>query len=410
MHLPNSKILNKYIFREILSPFVVSIFVFTGVLFLAKVLRLLEMVISKSVPIWDIVLLFSFIVPRFLELAIPMSLLIGVLVAFGRFSGDSELIVMRASGISLRKLTKPVVLFAILSCLITLSLSMFIRPWATYNFGRGMFEIAQKRTSSALSEGVFNKLGPLTIYAESIDSDTGKLENVIISDRRNSDDTSNFIAKNGQLISNVDERSLMLRLYDGSIQQGVGLDYVVTNFDINNIQLDIDELEDEDGERGGKKTSEMYLSELSSNIEFISAAPKPLSKKDQKRLGRNLVEYHRRFIVPSACLVVAIIAMALGIQPSRGGESWGMIVNVIVGVLVIILYYISLAFVSAIGKNNPSMVWALMWLPNIILLSVGLYLYKLMDSERWMTVSQALKHFFVNLAKKLRLLDKEASI
>jgi len=235
--LPRPIILFRYIAREIFSDFWVTLFVFTGILFLMRVLKLVDLVVTKNVPITDILLLFSYVIPRFLELAVPMALLIGVILVFGRLSADSELIVMRTSGLSFRQLAVPVAVFSAIAFVLTLILSCWVTPWANHRLGLGVFEIAKMQASTGLIPGVFNEVGLLTIYAEKIDKDTGRLQHVIIADRRNPEISRNFIAKNGQIVSDDKTRTLMLRLYDGSISEGSGLDYNITYFEINNITL-----------------------------------------------------------------------------------------------------------------------------------------------------------------------------
>ncbi len=394
-------ILYRYVFREILVPFFISLFVFTGILFLARILRLVDLVINKNVPIGDIVWLFSLIIPRFLEMAVPMSLLIGTLVAFGRLSSDSELVVMRSVGLSVRKLALPVAAFSLLAFLATLIVALSIRPWANYRLGVGMFELAKQKTSSALIGGVFNDFGPLTIYSEHVEPQGGRLRNVIIADERE-EEPSTFVASNGQIISDDKQRTLTLRLYKGSIHQGGGLDYNVTDFDINNIRLDLDVLEEGETTKTGKKTSEMYLHELSDVISTLRAKGEGIDDKDSHSLARAVVEWHRRLVVPSACLFIAFVAMALGIQPSRGGDSWGAALNVAVGILVIVFYYLLLALLTAASRKSVEYAWLLMWVPNVLVGAASLSAFKMMESERWMSMTQGLGHLFSSLGKKFR--------
>lgn len=395
-------ILYKYVFREICIPFFISLFVFTGILFLARILRLVDLVINKNVPIGDIVWLFALIIPRFLEMAVPMSLLIGTLVAFGRLSGDSELVVMRMAGLSLRRLAIPVAGFSVAAFIATLIVALSIRPWANYRLGVGMFELAKQKTSSALVEGVFNDFGPLTIYSEHVEPKGGELRNVIIADNRSEDNPSTFVASNGQIVPDDKQRTLMLRLYNGSIHQGGGLDYNVTDFDINNIKLDFDVLEEGEPTRTGKKTSEMYLHELDEVVDGLRAKAPLLDEQEAHSLARALVEWHRRLVVPSACLFIAFIAMALGIQPSRGGGSWGAALNVAVGILVIVVYYLLLALLTAMSRKSPEIAWLLMWIPNVLVALASFAAFKAMGSERWMSMTQALGHLFATIGRKLR--------
>ncbi|MCB0343721.1 MAG: LPS export ABC transporter permease LptF [Bdellovibrionales bacterium] len=393
-------------FREILVPFFISLFVFTGILFLARILRLIDLAINKNVPIGDILWLFSMIIPRFLEMAVPMSLLIGTLVAFGRLSSDSELVVMRATGLSMRKLAIPVACFSFVAFGATLIIALTLRPWANYQLGVGMFELAKQKTSSALIQGVFNDFGPLTIYSEHVEPKGGRLRNVIIADERE-EEPSTFVASNGQIVSDDKQRTLTLRLYKGSIHQGGGLNYNVTDFDINNIRLDFDVLEEGETTKTGKKTSEMYLGELNEVISNLRSKGSAIDDEDSTSLARAIVEWHRRLAVPSSCLFIAFVAMALGIQPSRGGDSWGAALNVAVGILVIVGYYLLLALLTAASRKSVENAWVLMWVPNLVVAAASLAAFKLMESERWLSITQAMGHLFATIRQKIQSLTEK---
>lgn len=400
-------ILSRYVFREISVPFLISLFIFTGVLFLVRVLKLFELIISRNVPITDILLLFSYIVPRFLEVALPMSLLLGIILAFSRLSSDSELVVMRASGLSLKQLLKPVIAFSVLSAIITLLIGCWIRPWANYQLGVGVFEIAKMQASSGLVAGVFNEMGPLTLYAERVEDKTGRLANVIISDGRDPSQNRTFIAKHGQLVADNQNRTLTLRLFDGSIHHGTGLNYELTDFDVNNISLEADALVDGGAAKEGKKPNEMFIGELRRKVASYSSRQGEIPDEERRVQLSYLVEYHSRYAIPVSCFFVAIIAMALGIQPSRGGYSWGTVANVTAGIMLIVVYYLLFAFMSALGKKSAVPVGLLMWIPNAALCAVALFLFRLIESERWLAVSQMLGHAGQQIAQRLGITDSE---
>lgn len=402
-------ILTRYILSEIFAPFAACLFVFTGVLFLVRVLKLVELVVSKNVPITDVLLLFSYVIPRFLEVALPMSLLLGVILAFSRLSIDSELVVLRATGISLKQLAVPVVIFAAIVFVASLAIALWVRPWANYRLGLGIFEIAKMRASAGLVAGVFNELGPLTIYSERIEDDGERLHNVIISDHREDGQSRTFIAKDGMVVGDSAKRTLTLRLFDGSIHQSTGLNYDLTNFDINNISLEEDELLEGGPTKGGKKSNEMFLEELSSSVAGLKSKLDTLPDDERRTFATYLVEWHSRFAIPLSCFFVAVIAMALGIQPSRGGHAWGTVANVSAGILIIILYYALFALVSALSKNAAEAVWALMWAPNVLLALLAVALFRAMESERWLALSQALGDLFKRSERALGLKDPSDS-
>ena len=405
MHLlPSRTIIDRYILREIGVPFLVAIFVFTGILFLARSLKLIDLVVNKNVPVTDILVLFSYIIPRFLELAIPMSLFLAVIIGFGRLSADSELVVLRAVGMSLNQLAVPVMWFAAMALGITLVLGLWVRPWANYQLGKGLFEIAKMQTSAGLVAGTFNELGQLTVYAETIEDKGAKLNNVLIGDSRDPASSRTFIAKYGRLVSNNTEQTLMLQLFDGSIQEGRGQTFNVTRFEVNTIRLPHSELLEESPEEGGKRSGEMYISELlAAKKEAIEKKAAGIETRDKHEAARIAVELHRRFALPGACVCVALIAMSLGIQPSRGGHTWGPTISVVSGILLILLYYVLLAAASALAEEEVLPVAISIWTPNILFFALGFWVFRQVGSERWLAVTQALGDTFSKALVWLRL-------
>src|SRR5881409_4419273 len=102
---------HRYVFREIVVPFAFGLSVFTFILLIARLLKLIELVVTRGVPALNILRLLSYILPAFLEVTVPMAMLLSILVAFGRLSADAEVTALRASGVSLYQLTPPVATF-----------------------------------------------------------------------------------------------------------------------------------------------------------------------------------------------------------------------------------------------------------------------------------------------------------
>lgn len=405
---PRTTILSRYIFGEILTPFLIALFVFTGVLFLAKSLKLVELVISKGVSVLDIAELFLLIVPQFLEIAIPMALLLGSILAFGRLSADSELVVMRSVGVNMRRLLVPVMVFAGICFSAGVILAFYVRPWANYQLALKTFEMAQVKASTGLVAGVFNDFGQLTLYSESI-GESGAMSHVILADRRLPEKQRIFISQRGSLVSDPETRNITLQLYDGTIHEGAGVDYNVTFFDLNSIVLESSDFIGDSETRGGKKASEMVISELLAAIRHPSGVATESDNEEPgekvlSRLARYGVEFHRRLVLPTLCFVVAILGMTLGVQPNRGGRSWGVSANIAAGILVTTLYYFLLAFATALGEQRAVAPWLVMWLPNLLFGALGLYLYRRVESEQWAAVSQALGDRFVGLFSRLQRL------
>ncbi len=400
MRLLSPPLIYRYIAREVATPFIISLFVFTGILFLARALKLVELVVNKNVPAGDILLLFSYIIPRFMEVAIPMAMLLGIIVAFGRLSHDSELVVLRAAGLSLKKLAIPVLGFASIAVVLALVITLWLRPIANHRLGLGLFEIAKTQASAGLVSGVFNELGQLTVYAESIEGQGQKLNNVIIGDRSNPDISRLFIAKYGKIVSDPSRRSLSLQLYDGSISEGNGLNFTVTYFQVNSIKIPHSALLGDAATQGGKGADEMMLGELLRAANGVSDT----QNLEKNSLAKYQVELQKRFALPISCLCIALIAMALGIQPSRSGQTWSASTSVAMGIGLILFYYILFAVVTAIGEKGNIPAWLIMWLPNVLFAFLGYYLFERMGSEKWMAVSQTVAESFSSLFERIRLL------
>ncbi len=106
--------LDRYIIREIIPPFVIALLVFTFILIIPFIIERAEQLIAKGVPWATILQLTAMLLPGSLALTIPMALLIGILVAVGRLSGDREVVVMLACGVSPYRLLQPVLVRAMI--------------------------------------------------------------------------------------------------------------------------------------------------------------------------------------------------------------------------------------------------------------------------------------------------------
>ena len=148
--------INRYILREITIPMGLALSIFTFVLLMGRILKLVELVINKGVPPADIARLFLCLMPSFLIVTLPLSFLLGVMLGFGRLSSDREIMACKASGISLYQLAFPVILLALLTCLGNASLTLMIRPASETAFREQLFKISASRASIAIQPNVFN--------------------------------------------------------------------------------------------------------------------------------------------------------------------------------------------------------------------------------------------------------------
>lgn len=394
-------------------------------------LQFAALIINKGVAFSDIAMVFAAIVPVFLEIAIPMAALLGVMLAFARLSGDSEIIVIRASGISLFQLMKPVIALGLVLSILSLSVSIYLRPWGNYQLAQSFFEIAKNKSTAGLSPGIFNKLGKLTLYAEKIDDSTGALENILIDDKRSNDARKIILASKGSIISDPKDRTITLHLIEGHFHEEIEDNYLLTKFDSNNLVVNLDELYSNSDLNREKKSREMYLGEIHSEIGLyrtiledfknsggqvanLSAENRALAEKEfftnegdvKRKIRRLKTEAGQRFSMPFATLILALLGMPLGIIPPRTQKTWGAGLSVALGLLIFTFYYVLLSVGITLGENGKVDVQLGLWIPNIVATIVtAVVLYKV-STEKWSSIAHAFELYLERILGCLRATKK----
>ena len=384
------RILNRYLFVEILVPFFSGLAVFTFVLLIARILKLVEMVVNRGVPLLEMLKIFSLILPAFLEVTVPMALLLAILLGFGRLSSDSEIVALKTSGVSLYQMMLPIGAFTTLACVLTFWIAATVRPWSNGALKRELFEVVKSRASAGFKEKVFNNDFPgLVIYIEEVEAGGGTLKGILIADARNPSQRNTVIAKIGLFLPNEDTRTVNLRLLDGTIY-GSGNrsgSFQKTDFNIYDVNLNLTALTDMRSQAQDPK--EMTLSELRSRIAQRQAQGKPANDE--------LLELHRKFSIPFACLVFALVGVPLGIQPSRAVRSRGFSISLV----LIFLYYIPLTVGQTLAERGTIAPAVGLWLPNIAFLGLGIFLFVKAARESPLRTLERVEQLWLRLRARL---------
>ena len=397
-------IISRYVFREIASTFFVVAAAFCTVLVTVRMLRFTALIMNKGVQPSQLGMVFLSILPPFLELALPLAGLLATLIAVARLSSDSELIVLRSSGISLFNLLKPVAIFAIILTFLSIMVSLYLRPWGNRSLQQTLYEIARTRSISGLDQGVFTKLGPLTIYADEIDYSSGNLTKVIIEDRRIPETPKVIHAQKGKLLSDDGTRTITFSLQDGAIHEFIQNSYVLTDFAENQLQIHADEVFNGDEARRGEQIVEMTYPELVSGKEELTnrsltgdltSLTRPASELEQRanwtlstmsellrKRNRIALELYRRYFAPLASVVLPFLGLALGIAAPRHQKSWTLTASVGVGLLLFALQFGSQSITSAFAENGSIPPGLTYILPPLILGAIAVWFMRLVGTEK----------------------------
>jgi lipopolysaccharide export system permease protein len=359
------KTLFAYIFKEIPPPFLIGMGAFTFVLLMGRFLKLAEMVVEKGVPLSDVLRMVAYLLPNFWLFTIPMALLLAILLAFGRLSGDSEVTAMKSCGISLYGMLPPPLVFAVLSCVACLAVACYAVPWGNSSFKELLVRVAQASSGLVIKEKVFNDAFPgLVVYADNFEPKGQVMSGVVIHDERNPDQPTTIFAKTGALLSDQRSRSIEFHLNDGSIHRNAeGTGYRMIDFQEYDLRVAMAN----QGEAASKSEGEMTIGEL------LHPPPKTPAKA---KLSRQL-ELHSRLALPFACLVFMLIGMPLGIQNRRSGKASGFSLSI--GVLL--LYYVVLSVTKGLGERGFISPALGCWAPNVLFLLLGIYLFKKAAAE-----------------------------
>jgi len=352
-----------YILKEMIPISLIGLMTFTIILLMDKIFKLIELIINRGGNIKHILMLLVFIAPSFLTFTIPISVLLGILLALGRLSGDSEVIAFKASGISLYQLFIPISIFSIIAFLLTSFLVFYGLPWGNRGFMATLYLLAQSKPDVEIKERVSNdSFKGLVVYVDKVPIQGKKMEGILIYDERNKDTVNTIFAKEGFLISNSSSQEAVLKLLHGDIHRFEPKTMAYQKMEFNAYDLKI-EL--------GKTFAaiERKLKEHEMSIEEIKEKIAKMKKQGEDTTSQE-VELHKRYALPFACIVFGFIGVPLGIQPRRSGKSYGFVFSI----LILLAYYVSLIALEMLAVRKTVPAFLAGWFPTFLFGSLGIYL------------------------------------
>ena len=360
-----------HITKELMSPFILGLLIFTFILLTNRILKLMDLVVNKGVGLDEVIKLIMYLLPSFFMLTIPMSVLLAILITLGRLSADGELIAMKASGISLYQILPPFIALCVTGFLLTNMLSLLLLPQGNRAFRNQLFSLSKRHSEANLQERIFNDdFEGLIIYINEIPGQGKHMQGIVISDKRESEVPSLIIGEEGMIISDQNERKVTLRLFNGSIHRAANdsLTYqkaIFKTYDMN-LQLSNEESEND--------------TEIKHSEQSIAALLKLLTdrSKEKKSLIKIQTEIHKRFAFPFACVVLGLVGIPFGAYRRKGTRSYGFVLCII----ILFLYYVFLNFGETMAKRGILYPALGIWMPNVVLVIMGCYLLSVVGREK----------------------------
>src|SRR5499427_7435332 len=357
------RILTRYILREVISHGAIGVAVFTFVLFTRDLGRILDLVARNSAPLPSVAEIFFFTVPVALTYTIPMGVLVGILIGLSRLAADSEITAMRACGVGVWSFLRIISIFVAVAWGIAMGNSVYLAPMSQAALARLQDRLKGSQVSFEVQPRVFYEGFPkLVLYVEDVRSAQGAAiwKGVFIADISDPSAPTITLARQGILVSEGPD-TLHLHLTDGATHETDPTQpdrYQVSTFEQTDIPIQL-------ASGDNKQDEPAPVAELST-FELPQAGMK-VNKVSRRWY---MIEFHRRFALPTACVVLAMVGIPLGLSSKKGGKSTGFVLTIL---LVFAYYSVSLVGVSLARQGKVSAGLG-GWLANIVFFAAGAFL------------------------------------
>jgi len=359
-----NKAFDRYILKEIASPFGIGLLIYTLTLLTNQILILSKTLITKGVSAGTVVKILFYLLPDLLSFTIPMATLMGVLAGMSRLSSDSEIVAFRTMGIHNHKILKPVLLFSVSTWLVSSWLLMFLAPETNYRFSKLYTEVVLSQTISAIKPGVFYQDLPfLSLYFRDQDR-SGEWQDVFMCSLKNPEEDTLIIAKRGKFIYKQFQKENYILLFDGVIHAFKKKE--PTKYTLTFFTQKTERISNLVSIRQSRRSTQLVFPEL--------------YRKLRENPGDLLLslEFHKKFALPFACLALGFLGLSLGISTKKGGKTSGFVISL----GIIFVYYVMMtASRNMILKNIISPFWG-SWAPTFFLVLIGILLYRFAAKEK----------------------------
>ena len=352
------KTLDRYLIREMVLPLVLGLVVLTFLLEVQPFMQQSQLLVAKGVPWSAIAGALYTLLPQALSITIPMAVLLGILVGFGRLAADREFVAMQACGVSVTRLLRPVILIAAVGTAATAYETIIALPDANLRFREIAYGVVAQQLESDVKPQVFFQNFPNhVIYVRDLPPGGG-WRDVLVAETQGTS-TSVYLAREGRVVLDHEKRLVQLQLTNGvSYTTNLANRDVSDSTEFASISVNLDPAT-VFPPPPSKGAPEMTFAELREDIKVARA------HGDPAYIDRFMVQ--EKFALPITCPILALIGLALGTSNRKDGK----LASFVLGFGVILIYYVLLygarAFATG-GRLEPE--WA-PWIPNIVMAIAG---------------------------------------
>jgi lipopolysaccharide export system permease protein len=344
--------LQKSIVKELALTFIITLAFLNLILMMEKLFRLSRFLSGVGASALDMFKLILYI--QMLLLTIPMALLLSILLVYGRLNLDNELVILRASGMNFRGISKPVFVLGTLCFLINTAVSFYIGPKSSMLLRDKIANVITSRLPLAFEAGTFNTTFKDIVFMISEKPTEDSFKGIFMYDGRNKDESRVLVAKAGKIYTS-EELFANLYLNDGYVHIPQGDSTTELFFEKYNMLLTLE------SNLPARNIAERTPFELLKEM------------RENKQLSLSLrLELHRRITLPLLCIILIFLGPPLSLIAGKSGRLGGLAI----GLVVFTSYYVLLVYSENLVRANTIAPNIGAWIPTILFGMLGLYLFR----------------------------------
>ena len=365
-------LLYRYLITETLAPFFASLLIMTGVLFLGKLIPILNVIFTLGIGFADFIRMSAYIAPNLFLFSIPMASMLGVILCFSRLVNDNEALALKAGGIGLTKMLPPVIIVAVCTSLLTGYASTQLIPTGTIAMKKLFLQLAKEKIDRVMQEKKFSEgIKDVVVYIDRIDPDTKEWNGVYVSDSRDREHPLTIIAGKGHLEARLEEMMLILTLENGSIHRTKDKTTLAIRFQEYSLGLPLENPES----ASGRSLASMGKKSLGQRA--LLARVKEVGADSEKGISY-LIEFHKRLVLPAGSFILTILGLPLALRSRPGQRPIGLPL----GLFLFICFYVLLTAAKSFSEGNILPVGLVMWTPNLLLGILTIYILWSANKEK----------------------------
>ncbi len=366
-------LLYSYLLSEVAGPFLASLAILTGVLFLGQLLQTFTLVFGLGIGWTDFLRLSLYLLPKLMMFSLPLASMLGVILGFNRLGADHEFLALRAAGVKLRQIVTPVAIFALAVMLVAGYSSTVLMPKGLINMEVLMVKLAREKIDRGIHAQAFSQsLSGIVAYVDRIDPDSGHWQKVYLYDGRNPDRPLTITATSASLQADYDHLQLRLHLAEGSMDF---LDQELSqHIDFKTYALNLPVVLPKVLFKAKEKPTEM------SQAQLLTAAR---LHGDSGQGRAMLVEYHQRLILAVGCFILTLLGLPFAAHSRPGARQTA----VPIGLFFFLLYYVLFSFAETLAEQGSSLpLPVVLWIPNLLFMALATVVTLRMDREALVTL------------------------